>query len=51
MSKFADLKGLIGRIKLGITRENGVQFEVEGLSVILSLSFVSQIASALNCTV
>lgn len=50
MGKIRDLKGLIGRVEIGINRENGFRFEVEGLSIVLTLALLQQVASILNCT-
>ena len=51
MGKIRDLKGLIGRVEFGFKRETGVQFEVEGLSVILCLILIERFAKILQCTI
>ena len=50
MGKLRDLRGLVGRVEIEISRDSGLRFEVEGLSVILTLVLFDLAASILHCT-
>lgn len=51
MGKIRDLGGLVGRVEVEISREHGLKFEVEGLSVILTLVLFDLLASILHSTI
>ena len=50
MSKLRDFTRLLGRLELEVSRANGLKFEVEGISVALSLVFFETLASIVHRT-